>query len=294
MNKGLSGFWLLDKPDGITSRKFLDQVSHKLEWKKAGHTGTLDPLATGLMVLVSGEACKLQHIFTGFSKEYIATLYLGASTDTDDREGNIQIMENAPIPTLQQIQSILQTFVGEQQQIPPIHSAIKVNGRRAYKMARKGHEVQMPIRNITIHSLSLLSYQYPLLECKVHCSSGTYIRALARDIGEKLQTKAYLQKLRRTKIGEWDIAKAHTLETITQQDKISLEIALEQYPKIHIFPEQTFAIQNGQRIPWEKLPSQSIPQNKDTPVFIWSQDKIIAFAKYNEKTVSSAKTILSE
>lgn len=287
-----SGFWLLDKEEGVTSRKLADQVARKLKLKKVGHTGTLDPLATGLMILASDNACKVQHIITSHSKEYDATIHLGAYSETDDREGIIHTIENAPIPTLAKIQNTLFSFVGEQQQIPPAHSAIQINGCRAYIMARQGEKFEIAPRTIQIYSIQLQVYEYPILKIHIHCGSGTYIRSLARDIGLRLHSNAYLQALRRTKIDHWDIKNAHTLEKITIENKLSLEQVLSPFARIDMPQEMLFKIKNGQYISWSMLNIESIPQQTE-PLFIWIDNSVIAIAKWNEHYIASKKLLIS-
>lgn len=180
---------------------------------KVGHCGTLDPFATGLMIIVTGTECKNAGAYTKLDKVYEATFRLGATSTTGDPEGEISerdILE-ANKPEKKDIDRVLNQFTGVITQTPPIFSAIKINGQRAYNLARKGQAVDMPKRQVTVYSLELISYQWPNLQIRTHVSSGTYIRSLAEDIGEALSTGAYCTQLRRTKIADWDIANAQTL-----------------------------------------------------------------------------------
>lgn len=209
------GILLIDKPANMTSFGVVARVRRRLSQEvgkkvKVGHTGTLDPFATGLMILVVGKACKRAGEFSKLDKVYEATITLGKESTTGDPEGEITDV-SAKVPTREGVEKILGQFTGEIQQIPPIFSAIKIDGQRAYKLARDGQEIEMPIRTITIHSLELVDYAYPELKIRTHVSSGTYIRTLAKDIGDALGTGAYCSELRRTKIAEKSVAEAHAL-----------------------------------------------------------------------------------
>ncbi len=179
---------------------------------KVGHTGTLDPFATGLMIVVVRKETKNAAVYSKLDKVYEAELGLGATSSTGDPEGLItQLTPQKPM-SHNIVERVLEQFVGEIQQTPPIYSAIKIHGERAYKLARKGQEIEMPVRTITIYKLELLSYDYPRLVIRAHVSSGTYIRTLAEDIGKALGTGAYCTALRRTKVGEWSVDGAMSLE----------------------------------------------------------------------------------
>ena len=238
---------LIDKPAGISSfgavarvrRRLRDEFGHKV---KVGHTGTLDPFATGLLILLSGKNTKKSGEFLKLDKTYEATLKLGYTSTTGDPEGEItqhmmssersQISSNsghseaaaenkrrAPVktgcadaaPNLNEIENVLQTFIDRISQTVPRFSAVKINGQRAYKLARAGKDFETPTREVTIYSIEVLSYHYPELRLRCEVSSGTYIRTLAEDIGEKLGTGAYLTALRRTKIGDFDVQNAQKL-----------------------------------------------------------------------------------
>ena len=206
---------LIDKPAGMTSfgvvarlrRKISEQVGHKV---KVGHTGTLDPFATGLMILLVGKATKRSDEFLKLDKWYEATICLGKVSSTGDPEGELTDV-SADIPTKEQICQTITQFIGEIKQTPPAFSAIKIDGQRAYKLARQGKTVDMPSRSVQIYALELVDYNYPILKIKTHVSSGTYIRTLAEDIGKSLGTGAYCQELRRTKIAEYDVDDAKAL-----------------------------------------------------------------------------------
>ena len=206
---------LIDKPQGMTSfgvvarlrRVLSNQAGKKV---KVGHTGTLDPFATGLMIIVTEKKCREAETFTKLDKWYEAEIILGKNSSTGDPEGEITDVSDRE-PSLEEVQRVVSQFVGKIEQTPPIFSAIKINGERAYKLAREGKQVEIPKRVIEIYSLELLAYEYPKLKIRTHVSSGTYIRTLAVDIGEKLGTGAYCENLRRMKIADYSIDTAKTL-----------------------------------------------------------------------------------
>ena len=207
---------LIDKPAGVTSFGVVARIRRVLSQKagkkvKVGHTGTLDPFATGLMIIVTGKECKNAGIYSKLDKVYEATIRLGQTSSTGDPEGEIKDTSKIQ-PHEDEIARALVQFRGVIEQVPPAFSAIKINGQRAYKLARKGEEVIVPARTVTVHDLELVSYDYPDLRIRTHVSSGTYIRSLAEDIGRALGTGAYCSQLRRTKISDYAIADATALD----------------------------------------------------------------------------------
>ena len=207
---------LIDKPADMSSFGVVARVRRKLRDEqgkkvKVGHTGTLDPFATGLLIILAGKATKKSDEFLKKDKEYEATVYLGKTSTTGDIEGEITDVSSI-IPTQAEVEEACKKFVGEIKQTVPVFSAVKINGERAYKLARKGKEVEMPTRTITIYALDILSYNYPELKIRTHVSSGTYIRTLGEDIGKALGTGAYLTALRRTKIADYDVKDALKLD----------------------------------------------------------------------------------
>lgn len=180
---------------------------------KVGHTGTLDPFATGLMILVVGKETKNAMSLTKLDKVYEATIVLGQTSSTGDTEGELTTVTDQQ-PSREAVEQVLEVFVGEITQTPPMFSAIKINGVRAYKLAHKGETVEIPTRQVTIYSLELVDYAYPELKIRTHVSSGTYIRTLAQDIGAALGTGAYCRELRRTQIASHTLAEATTLEAL--------------------------------------------------------------------------------
>lgn len=212
MNDAENQIILIDKPAGISSFGVVAKVRRELTQKfghktKVGHTGTLDPFATGLLILLTGKMTKKSHEFLKLDKVYEATLKLGFVSSTGDPEGEIKKLNDNSIE-INKIKKTIKTFIGEIEQTPPKFSAIKINGERAYKLARKNKEFEVPSREVEIYSIDILDYHYPELKIRTHVSSGTYIRTLAEDIGKKLGTGAYLISLRRIKIGNYDIKNA--------------------------------------------------------------------------------------
>lgn len=215
LNTMFDGIILIDKPANMTSFGVVARVRRRLSAEagkkvKVGHTGTLDPFATGLMILVTGKECKNAENYSKLDKIYEATFRLGHTSSTGDPEGEITALNNQR-PTKEELEASLAKFVGKIQQRPPIYSAIKINGQRAYKLARKGEEVEIPFRTITIYSLELLGYTYPEVTVRAHVSSGTYIRTLGEDIGSDLGTGAYCTQLRRIAIADFHIEAAKQL-----------------------------------------------------------------------------------
>ena len=206
---------LIDKPPGMISFGVvarLRRVLSKQEGRKVkvGHTGTLDPFATGLMIIVTGRMCRRAMEFTKLDKWYEAEIILGAESTTGDPEGELSRISDRK-PDEGEIKQVLQKFTGKIEQTPPAFSAVKVNGQRAYQLARAGKEVDIPKRIVTIYALELIGYDYPVLKLRAHVSSGTYIRSLAADIGKELKTGAYCQNLRRIKIADYDVKNAKVL-----------------------------------------------------------------------------------
>jgi tRNA pseudouridine55 synthase len=213
----MDGLIVLDKPAGITSAGAVNRVKRLLDrGTKIGHAGTLDPFATGVLLLLIGKATKSSEKLMDQPKRYDATIKLGASTATDDLESPEVPWSKAMPPSLDEIKSALATFTGMISQRPPAFSALKISGRPAYKLARRGQPVELRPRDVRIDGIKILSWQWPLLKLRIDCGRGTYIRAIARDLGEMLKTGGYLTELRRTRIGAFDIANAVTLEQMAQ------------------------------------------------------------------------------
>jgi tRNA pseudouridine55 synthase len=216
----MDGLLLVDKPTGWTSHDVVakarsilkNAAGHKV---KVGHTGTLDPLATGLLVLTVGTYCKEAQQFTKLDKSYKVTMKLGENSSTGDEEGE-KIKISTHEPSLDDVKQTAEQFIGEISQIPPAYSAIKINGKRAYELAREGREVIIEPRTVTVYSIAELDYSYPYIRFTAEVSSGTYIRSLVQDMGIKLGTGAYMSDLRRTRVGKFDLASATTPDQISQ------------------------------------------------------------------------------
>lgn len=204
---------LIDKPAGLSSFGVVARVRRRLSMEagkkvKVGHTGTLDPFATGLLILLANKATKLSNQFLKLDKWYEATICLGKTSTTGDPEGEIIEQNTEKVPTLEEVKAVVNQFVGQIMQTVPVFSAVKINGQRAYQLARRGENVSMPTRQIEIYAIEILSYNYPELIIRTHVSSGTYIRTLGEDIGKALGVGAYLTALRRTQVGDYQIKNA--------------------------------------------------------------------------------------
>lgn len=215
---------LIDKPDQMSSFGVVARVRRVLSERagkkvKVGHTGTLDPFATGLLILLVGKGTKRSNEFLKLDKWYEATIRLGAKSTTGDPEGEISVFDVSE-PDFEVVKKVVQSFQGKIQQRVPNFSAVKINGQRAYKLAREGKEVEMPVREVEIFQIEILDYKWPELKIRCHVSSGTYIRTLGEDIGEKLGVSGYLTALRRTEVGKYKVSDAVKLdEFMTQIDK---------------------------------------------------------------------------
>lgn len=219
MLKEKTGFLLIDKPKGMTSHDVVDALRKITKIKKIGHAGTLDPMATGLLIVGIGRsATKRLGEFQKLDKEYIAKLRLGAVSNTFDAEGEILEKKVKKIPTIKEIENVLKEFLGKIKQIPPPFSAKKIKGKKAYELARKGKIVKLSPIEVEIYNIEILNYSFPYLEIKVNCSSGTYIRSLANDIGEKLGCGALVEELKRTKIGNFSLENAFSLESLNSEN----------------------------------------------------------------------------
>lgn len=204
----------INKPKGPTSHDVIYQVRRITHIKRVGHAGTLDPAASGVLVVAIGRASTKQLTdLIQHDKEYIATVTLGATSTTDDGEGEITKSQitNDKSTNIEKVSNVVKKFVGRIEQVPPIYSAIKMGGRKAYELARKGTEITMTAREVVIHSIEVVSYSWPFLVIKVHCGKGVYIRSLARDIGAALGTGGYMSALERTRVGEYFLKNSMTI-----------------------------------------------------------------------------------
>ena len=259
--RNVHGIVLLDKRLGVSSNRALQEVRHLFNANKAGHTGSLDPLATGLLPLCFGEATKVSALMLDDNKRYQVTIQLGVMTDTGDAEGSV--IETQPVPDLsiEKIQGCLQQFTGEIDQIPPMYSALKHNGKKLYELARAGETVERKARRIKIFELKLLTgsqagdWEPEQLTLEVFCTKGTYIRSLAEDIGRYLGCGGTVKALRRLEAGLFSIEHAKTIEQLTAMNEhdlfqclINVDKPLEALPFVHLSDEQAIAIKYGQSI----------------------------------------------
>jgi tRNA pseudouridine55 synthase len=224
--KDLEGILLIDKPSGLTSHDVVDRVRRKLKMKRIGHAGTLDPMATGLLIILVGKATKLSQYLMSLDKIYEGTVTLGVSTNTYDAEGEVMTTQPVPDLSLSDIQATLSSFVGDQYQTPPMFSAIKIDGQPLYKMARKGKEVEREPRFIRISRFEASRFETPEFDFSLDCTKGTYVRSLANDIGEKLGCGAHLSALRRTASDRFHIENAIELAAFQEADRETISDAL--------------------------------------------------------------------
>jgi tRNA pseudouridine55 synthase len=248
------GVLLLDKPVGMSSTQALAKAKWLLNAQKAGHTGTLDPFATGLLPLCFGEATKFAQDLLDADKTYETTVHLGVMTSTGDTEG--EVLETKPVDvTLTQIESVLATFRGPISQVPPMHSALKRDGRPLYEYARAGITLEREARSVTIYKIELLAYDAPKLRLRVACSKGTYIRVLGEDIGASLGCGAFLSALRRTEIGMLDLSSAVTLDQLAGHPDAQrnsclqpVDSLLSSFPALDLDDSLANRFRQGQRI----------------------------------------------
>ena len=281
MAQRIDGVVLLDKPSGMSSQSAVTSVKRLLHAEKAGHTGTLDPMATGLLPVCLGEATKYSQDLLDADKAYLAQLRFGIQTDTGDAQGQIiaekstaEVVDNAMAKTL--IDAILPHFIGDIQQVPPMYSALKRDGKPLYEYARSGIEIEREARRITIYSIKLLNVQWPVIDIEVHCSKGTYIRVLAEDMGHALGCGAHLIGLRRTMVGHLSLAQSASLESLQHSAPqiLPVDALLQTLPELTVDDIQAKRLEMGQRVPcavniamqWANslfriYRSQALPQN---------------------------------
>ncbi|KKM02018.1 hypothetical protein LCGC14_1788660 [marine sediment metagenome] len=245
---------VLDKPRGLTSQQAVTSVKHALGVKKAGHAGTLDPMATGVLLVCVGEATKISRFLMDLQKEYLATVKLGERTDTLDAEGEVVERVEGVVPSSSAVLEVLDKFRGEIMQRPPMYSAIKKNGTPLYKLARKGIEVERKERPVTIYSLLLEAYEFPYLTIRLSCSKGTYVRTLADDLARELGTVGHLTALRRTAVGTHRVEDALTLDTLGETlgleaaGAIEIEEALSHIRVVSMRQEDFLLARNGRPV----------------------------------------------
>jgi tRNA pseudouridine55 synthase len=265
------GLISLNKPSGMTSRHAVNVVQRFVRGLKAGHAGTLDPLATGVLVICVGGATRLIEYVQRMPKRYTATFLLGRQSPTEDVEGDVVELPNAPVPALEQIEAAARGFVGRIDQRPPAFSALKIHGRPAYKLARQGRPVALQPRPVDIHGIEVKSYQYPELVLEIHCGGGTYVRSLGRDLAESLGTAAVMSALERTAIGRFLVHEAVELPQLTRESWLTflqspLE-AVDLLPRVQLSAEEATRIRNGLTIvlKGEDQPIAASSDGKESP-----------------------------
>jgi tRNA pseudouridine55 synthase len=271
----INGILLLDKPIGFSSNQALQKIKWLLKAAKAGHTGTLDPLATGLLPLCFGEATKFAHFLTDADKTYIATIKLGATTTTGDAEG--EVLTTSPVNVSRsEFEQACQQFTGEVSQTPPMYSALKFEGKALYEYARAGVEIERQARRVTIHSIEVNSFAGDVAVVTVTCSKGTYIRTLAEDIGKQLGCGAHLIGLRRTATANYQIAQAVTLEqfeAMSEEERLAAlappDSAVHYLPAITLDDDGAFYLLQGQAV-WRSgaIPSGLLRLYNEQQVFL--------------------------
>jgi tRNA pseudouridine55 synthase len=277
----ISGVLNLHKPGGMTSRDVVDLIARPLKKVKVGHAGTLDPLASGVLVVCVGPATRLIEYVQRMAKSYRTVVRLGATSDTLDADGQVQIVEHPNIPTEAQIRQAIQTQVGTIDQIPPQFSALKVDGKRAYDLARVGEAVELASRPVRIDRIDLISYAWPLLELQVDCGSGTYIRSIARDVGEALGCGGLVEVLVRTRIGGFAIADAIDPTGLPIDAILThlqpMETAVGDLPRLVISQEQVEAIQMGKALPAREVPGAEVLEGE--AALIGPEGTLVAIAE---------------
>ena len=271
-NKGrdVSGVLLLDKPQGCSSNHILQQVKRLFGAAKAGHTGSLDPLATGMLPVCFGEATKISAFLLDSDKSYHLRCQLGVSTTTGDAEGEVLETQDVSAITEQDVKAVLPAFIGEIEQIPPMYSALKHNGERLYKLARQGIEVERKARSVTIYGIEFISLGLDeqkrlILELKVDCSKGTYVRTLSEDIAKKLHCGAHITALRRLSVGPYDgdMLTIEQLSALAEQGFEVLDASLQpidsgvaDWPDVHLGSDAAFYVRQGQAVMVPHAPTQ--------------------------------------
>lgn len=248
----MNGIIIIDKPLGRTSHDMVYEMRKVTGIKKIGHTGTLDPMATGVLPVCIGSATKMADMLTLSDKSYIAELVLGRTTDTQDADGKV-LTECEVNCSEEEIRCAVNSFVGEIEQVPPMYSAIKQNGKKLYELARQGIEVERKPRKVTINSIEILEISGERVKIDVSCSKGTYIRTLCEDIGKKLGVGAYMNTLRRTRTGQFTIEESHTLSEIKELKEnggiesiiIPADRMFAEYPSVMLNPKQVKSVTNG-------------------------------------------------
>ncbi|WP_448760871.1 tRNA pseudouridine(55) synthase TruB [Acinetobacter tandoii] len=290
--RAVNGVFLLNKPLGISSNAALQKVRWLLRAEKAGHTGALDPLASGLLPICFGEATKFSHFLLDSTKRYQTTIQLGHSTTTGDVEGEILLEQAVPVLTEESIQNVLNQFVGEIQQIPPMYSALKKQGRPLYELARKGIEVEREARPITIEAIQLLSFTESSITLDVTCSKGTYIRVLGEDIAKALGTQGHLIYLHRIQTGHFELIPSYTieyLEGLTEQEREALLLPV--YAPVQHFTQ--IQVPEGRAEYFSRGMESNIDHAAEAQVLVFDGEKCLGLAEINDRKRLIPKRVLN-
>jgi tRNA pseudouridine55 synthase len=292
----VDGVLLLDKPVGLSSNDALIKAKRVLNAKKAGHTGTLDPFATGLLPLCFGEATKFSQDLLEADKTYLTTVHLGRKTDTGDTEGEVVETRDVDV-TLEQIHAVLARFRGPIAQVPPMYSALKRDGKPLYAYAREGIVLEREARNVVIHKLELIAYDAPFLKLEVTCSKGTYIRVLGEDIGAALGCGAHLNALRRIGVGELKAEHMITLDQLNAHAApLSLlapvDALLSSFPAVELTPELAKRFLQGQRLPLGKEPAATVPAEQGR-VRVYADGRLLGTAQLQEFSILAPERLIA-
>jgi len=282
------GALLVDKPVGPTSRRILDALERRLKLGPLGHAGTLDPLASGLLVALAGRARRLQNLFTASTKTYRAQITFGWRSETLDAEGPLVADPGGP-PKLdrESVEALVSPFAGEVMQVPPRHSAVHVAGRRAHRLARSGAEPVLEPRPVRIDAIRVLDVRDNVVALEVTCGPGTYIRSLARDLGEAQGSGAWLSALRRTRSGGFQVEDAVLPEDLVAEDLIPLRQLLRSFPRIDVGPEEARRLAQGATIP-----GPGTPRPEAGPTFAWHADEPLCRLRFLEGEVMRSDLLL--
>jgi tRNA pseudouridine55 synthase len=305
-NKGrnVSGVLLLDKPQGGSSNHILQRVKRLFGAAKAGHTGSLDPLATGMLPVCFGEATKISAFLLDADKRYHLECQLGVNTTTGDAEGEVIDTQDVSAISERDVKKVLPDFLGEIDQVPPMYSALKHNGERLYKLARKGIEVERKARQVTIYDIDFISLQWQqqddqqrlILELEVHCSKGTYVRTLVEDIAKKLNCGAHITSLRRLSVGPYDgnMLTIDQLEALAEQGEEALDNCLQpvdsgvsHWPDVHLSSDAAFYVQQGQAVMVPQAPTQGW-------VRIYDQDHFLGLGEIQDDGMVAPRRMIKQ
>lgn len=271
MPPALTGLLNIAKPAGLTSRQVVDRVQRLVRPAKAGHAGTLDPLATGVLVVCVGQATRLIEYVQQMPKTYVGEFLFGRTSDTEDATGTVVELIDPPVPSRADIEAAIPNFLGTIQQRPPAYSALKVAGRRAYDLARAGEEFQLAARPIEVYGITILSYDYPRLTLEIRCGSGTYIRSLGRDLAEALGTGAVMSALERTAIGCFTSAAGIDADALTRENLAEHlqppSLAVSRLPKMVVTADERKLLGNGRAIVRADFASANIEPPAEVAAF---------------------------